>query len=498
MRKVITIGIVVLLVVAAAWIFSRWDSEKELNDKTVYLSTAEDVNNIRETLKDSKYTYVLKNDISLAQYDPWEPIVLPENRSMHLDGGGFKISGLKISNGSRGGLFSTYRGSIENLDLEVEIQTIRGYFWIGAFAGKIDGATSKIVNCQSYGSIKTDYDDRLPGVGKPSFNEYIGGIVGYNDGATIKNCTNYVNIDASMGDYVGGITGYTTNVMTVKYEQVGSKLNAPVNYYDFESGNVINSKNYGSIMSEGNYVGGIIGYLSHKGNSIKHIQEMSTYFKSSGNDWYDVADCAYSNTNLGKVTSAGDYVGGIFGKAEFVTLSRVRYLDLFNYGEVEGYNYVGGIAGQISVSQGNAIFQDFTNDGHVTGNEETGGIFGSAISFDAIPSGISLTLTACRNYAEIIGYSKVGGIVGSAVGESKTVQVWYKNESSILLEVCFGDGVVKFIHTSYASIILGYGLWASSYQCTGTGYETLYRTPTEEEEIIAPDEDNSLALLSLT
>ncbi|MFI3280999.1 MAG: fimbrillin family protein [Rikenellaceae bacterium] len=171
-------------------------------------------------------TVKLKNDIDL--YDsPWTPIGTGDNPFKgHFDGDGYTISGLYINASSEyQGLFGVLYdfGSIKNL-------TVSGSFTLsGSGFGQIGGITgyagsgSIIENCANKVYIDAPLRARVGGIvgysgatiinccnfAKVFGNWQVGGIVGDNLG-TVANCYNRGYIYGS-NEYVGGIIGYNEN-----------------------------------------------------------------------------------------------------------------------------------------------------------------------------------------------------------------------------------------------------------------------------------------------
>ncbi|MGN1133365.1 MAG: hypothetical protein ACI4RN_02810, partial [Oscillospiraceae bacterium] len=160
------------------------------------------------------------------------------------------------------------------------------YRYTGLF-GQCDSATIKNLGIvDSYFNVK----------------EMVGAICGYANKSTITNCYNESTIIASstFQAAAGGICGQVTDC------------------------NVSECHNSGSISgAEGRMVGGICGY-----NRISAYLA-TAYTKSIVSNCY----------NTGKITSAGNNVGGICGS------SGGLIENCFNIGKVTGVKYVGGIAG---------------------------------------------------------------------------------------------------------------------------------------------------------
>ena len=201
----------------------------------------------------------LENDINLNDNN-W----LPFEFSGHLEGNGHTIYNLKVArNTDYQGLFSQLSGIVENL--------------------KING-----VDIQA-GS-----------------NSYVGGLAGFADNATIKNCEVYFDKQMLGNNYVGGLVGYiedgTFNINNCR----------------------INSNETGCIKGN-EYIGGLVGCLG------------KDYRASTG----DVSD-NHVNINIEGSTR----IGGCFGGAYTVDIIQCSYK-----GNIKGNSGIGGIVAVYSNSK---------------------------------------------------------------------------------------------------------------------------------------------------
>lgn len=134
--------------------------------------------------------FLLCNDI---EYNAsWEPIGNPDEQetlfSGCFDGGGYSITGLKISGKNKIGIFSRLFGAtVRNLSAEADVN---GANYVGIIAGESEGGI--IENCHAAGNVTAS-------------ENISGGIVGKNNGI-IRNClTACYNVSAL--SYSGGIAG---------------------------------------------------------------------------------------------------------------------------------------------------------------------------------------------------------------------------------------------------------------------------------------------------
>lgn len=159
---------------------------------------------------------------------------------------------------------------------------------------------------------------------------------------------------------------------------------------------------------------GLFGYVNNSEISNLRLSgavSMETGHKSGVTNAYSGALCgAADNTTFDNVISDVDvkvnrtagnwaYIGGIAGKAQNCTITQC-----VNTGDIQGYYYVGGIAGQ--ALQGTQIDRCH-NDGNVSGHQYIGGIAGQLSSSSNAANGISSitnsynrgNITAAGNYS---------------------------------------------------------------------------------------------------
>ncbi len=168
-----------------------------------------------------------------------------------FDGGGHTITGLTINQSGTDhvGLFGCIggRGTVKNLTLENV--NIIGHDNVGGVVGSTDYDSSTVTGCTVSGTV--------------SGNSNVGGVVGYHYASTVSGCTASGDV-TGMGDRVGGVVGYNST-------------NGKVNACYHASGSV----------SGANFVGGVVGYTSHR---------VTACYNASGD-----------------VTSKGDFVGSVAG-----------------------------------------------------------------------------------------------------------------------------------------------------------------------------------------
>lgn len=257
------------------------------------ISTADELQAINTDRNTRKGYYMLANDVDMKDFGNFTPIAPG-------DGGGY------------------FTGRFDGLNHQIQNLTINsGADNVGLF-GRVLGP-GVIENVGLVGGSVT-------GTGTSS---YVGGIVGFNDGGTIRNV--YHTGTVSGTEYVGGIVGFN----------------------DYESeylGTVERAYNTGSVV--GTFSQAMVGGIA--GHSKGVIREVF---------------------NTGTVSSTGSTskVGGIVGDMYNLAAS---FENAYNTGAITGAYFVGGIAGSFSQGKLTNVY----NTGTVTGtgkNVKAGGLVGS-------------------------------------------------------------------------------------------------------------------------
>ena len=267
---------------------------------------------------------------------------------------------------SAGGLFGYIGGyGVDSVvDNSLSTGNVTGSFLVGGLIG--EAASMKLIN-----SSNTDFT--VTATGLEGANAYLGGFIGRGDYAV--GLTNFASlVNEKNGNFVGGIGGYLTHTPT----------------------NCSNSVD----VSGNDYVGGIAGWVGH------YLDEEITSLKNSGN------------------ISGNNFVGGIFGRHEYyVTLN---LSDCENTGTVSGNQYVGGIMGALARYNGyHFTIGALTNTGDVIAtSSNAGGLFGYVSGY-----GEDSVIENSSSVANVVGTTKVDALVGETVsatikdctGEGSTV-----------------------------------------------------------------------------
>ena len=232
-------------------------------------------------------------------------------------------------------------------------------------------------------------------------NDKVGGIVGYNFGATVINGT--TNHGAVKGhDYVGGIageadwgglTGTDDAIITNNGTVEGNNYVGGIVGYLWTTYSIVLATNQNQVVGK-NYVGGIVGGLKYRNEYNNSI--------------------AYS-TNTGTIgnTSSSSNIGGILGGCVDNQID-FKIENCSNNGNIDAKNanFVGGVAGSL---KGKVTITNCKNAYSISGKENVGGLVGS------IEGGA--TITTSNNSGAVNGCKHLGGFVGYAKSSSGALSI---------------------------------------------------------------------------
>ncbi len=330
------------------------------------IATPEALNGIGNHPEDFNKCFVMTADINLARFT---------DTQFNIIGGAVRFSGVFDGNGhsilnfnrtssvSYVGIFGRVDGPnsiIKNLNLvrpNVSCDTARA----GSLVGQINYGT--IENC-------TAQDVSVSGA-----NNYIGGLVGYNESGSIINCSTSGTVQGA--SYVGGLIG--------------------------ASGGQVNQCNSScDVSASGEYIGGLVG------QSYDVLQSCSTGTVRGnhrvggliGFNGRSIINC-FSTAD---VNATGYYVGGLAGESREIN-------DCYAMGAVKGNSHVGGLVGYCSEAI-DRITRAYST-GYVTGSSYVGGLVGRKNS------------SATVNYAfwdiETSGRTTSAGGIGKTTSQMKTI-----------------------------------------------------------------------------
>ncbi|MSW38089.1 MAG: hypothetical protein F2839_00345, partial [Actinobacteria bacterium] len=359
------------------------------------ISSVDDLKNIEDSgCDDDMVYYVLTNDINLINETAWEPIG-DSNFSGNFDGQGFTIQNLQVDDNN--GLFDT----------------------IYKIEDEADSAVVKNLNITG-----ENYS--------PNWNDYVGGLAGYADGATISNVHSAVDVTADTE--AGGLLGYA----------------------DYENGqgtSIINSSASGDVTANGNEtwsdIGGLVGYADYQTNIVNShaTGDVNTVSSNQADGVGGLVGYSYyaqivNSSSSGSVTTdEGDDVGGLVGDANYTSIDgssssstvSADVSDSYNVGglvgywynsdysgtmtnvewtgtKVKGYEAVGGLVGYFDSDGYNGGIIGGFSSGKVEG---INGDIGGAVGFADYGQFVDISVTGSVEGDETDAYS-VGGVIGDA------------------------------------------------------------------------------------
>ena len=279
---------------------TAWDgsskTEPQKNESGVYqIATGAELAWFVNESKTADVSGVLTADIELGKY-AW--LNIDSSKKVELDGAGHEITGLNTTSG----LFRQIGGGshIQSLALRGTM-TCASSTSGGSVVGYANGKNIVIENCFSYVTVT--------GTGRN-----VGGIVGYANSTTIRNCANLgaVTGDSSVGGIIGGFVGsgavitgcYNTGAVTATASNAGGI---------FGNGNygitVTNCYNTGAVSANSN-AGGIGGVLKGEMNWTGTLVATSTV-----SDCYSVGAVTGGNGAFGSVDAGSATVTNCYALA---------------------------------------------------------------------------------------------------------------------------------------------------------------------------------------
>jgi hypothetical protein len=211
---------------------------------------------------------------------------------------------------------------------------------------------------------------------------YVGGISGQSD---YSNSFSDVHVNASLTEqvsgesFVGGLVG---------------RVDSDLNFFTRVSFQ-------GNIVSNYNYVGGIVGYSSYFITVNQAASNATIQASSSAGGLFGYVQKGNFNGLLfsGSLSapSNSSYVGGIFGNTSTIQVQNA----MFN-GTLVGGWYVGGIVGYSH----NSLFKSVVAQGTINGTSEVGGLIGLSDSNTLSYSYSNMTFVGTNpqgNYGALIG-----------------------------------------------------------------------------------------------
>jgi len=384
-----------------------------------------DVTQLQAMRDDLNAHYVLVNDIDASEtatwnfngtdYEGFEPV----GRDLDMDsdffqgdefmgtfdGSGYKIINLQINRLGEWfvGLFGMTGSGSRLKNVVFQDAEIRGYLFIGPFAGGNNGTIS---DCRSNGTV----------IG----SGYLGGCIGSNSGR-IERCNSSIAVSGMA--MVGGICGenYGDIVSCNSSCELGYRNTLGGITGSCYCGKILRSHSTGKIVGE-NFLGGLVGNLQESeifdSSSDMNVDGMDEIGGLVGICYDSSITRSYSKGQV----SGNEKVGSFVGSTYSTTINQC-----YSNGQTTGNRFVGGFVGK----NNHSTIENSYSMGYVEGNRFVGGFVGYAdgsfIHPDYIKKCYSATIVTCN--------SDVGGFAGK---KAKGAHIFY----------CFWDIDVSGINTS--------------------------------------------------
>jgi hypothetical protein len=310
---------------------------------------------------------------------------------------------------------------------------VTGNGWTGGVVGYNMGGS--IDNCSSSGYVNggDQYTGGLVGQNygslKYSFStssvdgtDRVGGAVGYNEApaGVIEHCFSEGNVTGR--DYLGGLVGNNEGGKVDHCEAHGFVEGGGFvgGFIGYNTGNVENSSSTGKVNGSGGGVGGFIG-RNRFGDVIYCQSESNTNANgpySGGftgiNELSTISNCF----SKGHVVSTSDFVGGFTGRNQFGVIT-----SCYSTGNAGGSgDPVGGFVG----SNDESDIDNCYSTGNVSGDDGVGGFAG--VNFDG-------SISHCYSSGQVQGNSHLGGFCGSSSGGSISSSFFDNNTSGVISSV---------------------------------------------------------------
>jgi len=395
----------------------------------------------------------LFEDINLngSSANPWVPIAVYKNTADNVfngtfDGNNHIIKGLYTTSGSEEAVdYGIYTGLFGHIGSSGAVKklTVYGQFSDGSIAGYNEG---KITECTNYATINS-----------VNTTDNCGGIACVSSG-TIVSCVNKADLSADTKDNVAAIVAVLKGTSSI----------------------VEKCKNYGEITAN-NKASGIAGVSTASGVI------------------FSISDCV----NYGSIITKTSYSSGILGYSTANELSTIS--TCYNYGKIisEKDNYHDGLCAGISSYCSNLTVTGCKNYGNLSGWDFIGGILGFTNG--------SITVNKCENFGEVYsrGYSsgagkdaRAGGIVGKGEDCSSITIINTINRGNVTSAFCVGGilgrgktggttiinclntGIIKLTSGNGASAgISGFSATVKNCVNTGSVYNTANYDNNNEHQI---------------
>lgn len=289
----------------------------------------------------------------------------------------------------------TYAVAFENCSFKGDVKSINNNRNTGGIVGKAmilstTKASSTFDKCSFEGSVSSAAD-------------LVGGIVAWNGGGFIKDCSFKGTFNAGgagLGtaattySYSGGIAGYVTSGVSLE-----------ISGCSFEGTATVSGKVFGCILGQNSATTTTISNCTVKNTTVTAGQFVGGITGYDQQGTFTVSNCSVEadiTVTCAAGTSGGSIVGGILGQSQAgnVTIEKCSHVGTLSALS----DNAGGIAGNTNTAAKVTITKCF-HKGNITGRQNVGGIVG----MNKAPS----TITNCYSADGLLkSTTYVGGITG--------------------------------------------------------------------------------------
>jgi hypothetical protein len=294
-----------------------------------------------------------------------------------------------------GGYYTPFTGTLDGQDYTISnllIDTPTDIYDVALF-GSNDGT---IENLGILNADITGHDNPSPTPG-----EFTGALIGYNRGI-VNNCYSTGSISTN-ANFAGGLIGYTDNG-TITYSYSEASVTYTGADYDTGYGGLVGN-NYGDSIIDHCYATGLVSELNSEHTGV-----------AAGGLVGDNEGGTITNSYAtGNVLGFFESVGGLAGQASYGDI-----LNSYATGSVEGlYDSIGGLIGYVYTSNISSSFAT----GSVEGDDALGGLLGKvgSTSTGSYISDCYATGDITENDYTAVGGDgyEIGGLIGYAIGYTR-------------------------------------------------------------------------------
>jgi len=209
------------------------------------------------------------------------------------------------------------------------------------------------------------------------------GLFGYIEGATVQDIT-LDSFEINGMKYTGALSGRTHHATLTEISIKSLSLQSQSDYTGGLTGSFLNGKLYrinteGTITSDGQKIGGLVGILSNIEMDSCHFKghinstNSSRGIHTGGLIGYGQESQVKNSSSAGSITVKHQYAGGFIGMGISSMQISACYSNISITGNIEESEYLGGFAGSI---EGLSVLDNCYSTGDIAGLNFIGGFVG--------------------------------------------------------------------------------------------------------------------------